>query len=328
MRWSFLLAVFGLSVTCVASFAQRPPGDHRPTADRSASCHDGIFATTGMVRFQLIQGRLGLDAPRHRKGSQQRDQNGEYENITVTAERGIPSLHYVYKTNDQQVTLSVHRAHSLRIESRLIDTDERSVLAQRLDGPIEFSIQRGDLDDRYEGATLIHVRHADPNSFDRHYGLLIQRMLHGKSLQQISHETEGIVLNRLHVQDAPNRDLVREQVDRLRSPRRATRSAAERQLLNWGTPVVAALHSIPTRELDAEQQARIRAITHRLRPRVEDTPASLAKLFAGDRTYWNAIAARLDGNQLVLVNRHLEQLGAGPIATQNKPEERIAAAGD
>jgi hypothetical protein len=210
----------------------------------------------------------------------------------------------------------------------LIDTDERSVLAQRLDGPIEFSIQRGDLDDRYEGATLIHVRHADPNSFDRHYGLLIQRMLHGKSLQQISHETEGIVLNRLHVQDAPNRALVREQVDRLRSPRRATRSAAERQLLNWGTPVVAALHSIPTRELDAEQQARIRAITHRLRPRVEDTPASLAKLFAGDRTYWNAIAARLDGNQLVLVNRHLEQLGAGPIATQNKPEERIAAAGD
>ena len=184
------------------------------------------------------------------------------------------------------------------------------------------------LDDQYEGATLIHVRHADPNSFDRHYGLLIQRMLHGKSLQQISHQTEGIVLHRLHVQETPNRDLVREQVDRLRSPRRATRSSAERQLLSWGTPVVATLHSIPKRELDAEQQARIRAITQRLRPRVEDTPASLAKLFADDRTYWSAIAARLDGNQLVMVNRHLEQLGAQPITMQNKPVERIAVAGD
>jgi hypothetical protein len=281
-----------------------------------------------MVRFQLIQGRLGLDAPRHRKGSQQRDENGEYENITVTAERGIPSLHYVYKSAEQQLTLSVHQARSLRIESWLINADERSVLTQPVLSPIKFSIRRGDLDDQYEGATLIHIRHSDAVGFDRHYGLLIERMLHGKSLQQISHNTEGIVLSRLGNAAAPNLDLVREQVDRLRSPRRATRTSAERQLLSWGTPVVSALHSIPRQDLDAEQRARIHAITQRLRPRVDDTPASLAKLLSGDRAYWNGIASRLDRDQFVMANRHLERLGVEPIEVQSKPVERIAAARD
>jgi hypothetical protein len=281
-----------------------------------------------MVRFQLIQGRLGLDAPRHRKGSQQRDEHGEYENITVTAERGIPSLHYVYKSNEQQVSLSVHQAHSLRIESWLIDSDERSVLKQPLYGPIAFSIRRGELDDQHEGPTLIHVRHSDPVSFDRHYGLLIERMLHGQSLQQISSNTEGIVLSRLCSESMPALEAVREQVDKLRSPRRGIRASAERQLLSWGTPVVAALNSISQQDLDSEQQARIHAIIKRLRPRVEDTPASLAKLLAGDREYWNSIASRLDPDQFVLANRHLKQLGVEPIEIQGGPVERIAAARD
>ncbi len=328
MRWSFLLAVFGLSVTSVASFAQRPPGDQRPTLDRSASHDDGLFATTGMVRFQLIQGRLGLDPPRHRKGSQQREQNGRYEHLTVTAERGIPSLHYVCKSADQHLTLSVHQAKSIRIESWLTDSDERSVLTQPAHGPITLTIQRGDLNDRYQGPTLIHLRYLDQVDFDRHHGLLIQRMLRGKSLESISRATERITLEQLGNSIAPRLELVREQVEMLRSPRRAARVSAERQLLAWGTPIVSALRTIPKQDLDSEQLARISAIAQRLRPRVEDTPASLAKFLASDRDYWIAIAANLDRNQFQLVGQHLDQLGAEPISLQTKPAERIAAAGD
>ena len=76
MRWSLLLAVFGLSITDVASFAQRPPDDQRLALTQSSYQDAGFFASTGVVRFQLIQGRLCLDAPRHRKGSQNRDEKG------------------------------------------------------------------------------------------------------------------------------------------------------------------------------------------------------------------------------------------------------------
>ncbi|NNE00493.1 MAG: hypothetical protein HKN47_24520, partial [Pirellulaceae bacterium] len=101
------------------SLAQGQGGAERPAGRRSSSGYDehrdaGYFAVAGVVRFQLIQGRLALDSPRHRKGSQSRDQEGVYESITVTASRGIPSMHYVYQTPQQHLTLSVENARHIR----------------------------------------------------------------------------------------------------------------------------------------------------------------------------------------------------------------------
>ncbi len=328
MRWSLLLAVFGLSVTCVASFGQRPPGDQRPDDTRSDAHDNGFFATTGVVRFQLIQGRLCLDPPRHRKGSQQRDENGVYENITVTAERGIPSLHYVYQSGHQHLTMSVHQARSMRIESWLVDADERSVLVQPDVGQIKFSIRRGDLHDNHTGATLIHVRHADHLAFDRHYGLLIQGMLRGESLQMLSDLAEQLAVQQINRGPTPTLKSIEMEVEQLRAPRRAARVAAERRLLAWGTPVVSTLMALPAADLDPEQRARLQSITQQLRPRVGDTPASLAKLLVNDRTYWTAVARRLDADQIQLANRHLKSFGVDPLIIQGEPITRIAAANE
>ncbi len=185
MRWSLLVAVFGLSITDAASFAQRPPDGQRLDATRSASQDAGFFASTGVVRFQLIQGRLCLDAPRHRKGSQNRDENGVYESITVTAERGIPSMHYVYQTPEHHLTLSVQHAESVRIESWFPNSAERSVLEQPELGKITWSLQRGDFEQQYDGSTLLHVRHTDAVGFDLHHGMLVERLLRGTSLRSV-----------------------------------------------------------------------------------------------------------------------------------------------
>ena len=117
MRWSLLIAVIGLSSTDVASFAQGRPDGQRPSATRSTPEDAGFFTSKGVVRFQLIQGRLCLDSPRHRKGSQNRDDGRVYESITVTAERGIPSMHYVYQTPKHHLTLSVQKANAMRLEN-------------------------------------------------------------------------------------------------------------------------------------------------------------------------------------------------------------------
>ena len=86
MRWSCLIALFGLSVTPVASFSQRTPNRQGSASEHSETPLDAGYFADGIVRFQLIHGRLCLDPPQHRKGSQKRRNEYLHESITVTAE--------------------------------------------------------------------------------------------------------------------------------------------------------------------------------------------------------------------------------------------------
>lgn len=328
MRWSLLIAVFGLSMTDVASHAQRPPADQRLALTRSTAELAGFFASSGVVRFQLIQGRLCLDAPRHRKGCQNREEDGVYESITVTAERGIPSLHYVCQTADHHLTLSVQNADAARIESWFPKTGERSVLEQPGLGVIAWAQSRGDLNQLYQGATLLHVRHADPVSFDLHYGLLVQRLLRGQSLELLSEATQRAMLDQAAHASFPDVTSIHACVDQLRSKHRWSRIAAERQLLAWGTPIIPAIGRLNAGDLDAEQATRLRLILRRLQPPIDDTPATLAKLLVNDQAYWASIAGGLDHDQLQLANHHLARFGVEPIGVPAAPEQRIATACD
>ena len=237
MRWLLLSAVVcGLSITDEASRAQGPPDAERLRLSRSTPQDAGFFATTGVVRFQMVQGRLCLDPPRHRKGSQSRDQDGVYESITVTAERGIPSLHYVCQRPDHQITLSVQQASHVRIESFCPETAERSVLNQPHVGPAEWSIQCGESSEVHSGSTLLHLRQRDPAGFDRHHGHLIQRLLRGQSVRAMSDATMAALIRRTETKQTPDAESIRETIDQLRSPRRAQRVEAQRKLLSWGPP--------------------------------------------------------------------------------------------
>ncbi len=326
MRWYLLSAVvFGLSTTDVASHAQGPPAGQRLSASRSTPQDAGFFATTGVVRFHLIQGRLCLDSPSHRKGSQSREQDGAYESITVTAERGIPSLHYVCQTPDQHLTLSVQKAGNVRIESFFPRTSERSVLEQPEIGAVRCVLTRGDLSEEHTGSTLLHVRQQDSTGFQLHYGPLIERLLRGQSLESLCHTTSAMMLRQANRMTTPSDQSIRRSIAQLRSPRRSDRVAAERQLLRWGTPIVPTVQSLISADLDPEQRCRLRRIMRRIRPQVSDTPASLAMLLINDHAYWSLLAPRLTGDQVQLASRHLTRAGFGAfVLDQSEPAERIA----
>jgi hypothetical protein len=328
MRWSLLIAVFGLSITDVASQERRPPDGQRLALTRSASEHAGFFASTGVVRFQLIQGRLCLDAPRHRKGCQNRDQDGLYESITVTAERGIPSMHYVCKTPDHHLTLSVQKADAVRIESWFPKTAERAVIEQPALGTITWTHTRADLKDQYDGATMLHVRQADAASFDLHYGLLFQRLLRGQSLAALTAATQVAMLQPQATASVPDKASIQDCVDSLRSKRRSRRIAAERELLSWGTPIIPVIQGLASEDLDVEQVSRLSHILGRLRPRVDDTPSTLAKLLVNDHAYWTSISTGLTSDQLGIANHHLDRFGAARLEQHSDPEQRIARASD
>lgn len=328
MRWSLLVAVFGLSISDVASLAQGPPDGERLSAARSASEDAGFFTSTGVVRFQLIQGRLWLDCPRHRKGSQNCEQAGVYESITVTAERGIPSLHYVCQTDRHHLTLSVQQAKVMRIESWFPQSGERSVLEQPGFGKLTWVHSRGDLTDEYEGANLLHLRHANSVTFDQHFGVLIERLLQGQTLRSLSDATQLVMLRQLESRPSLDTNQIRFCVEQLRATRRATRIEAERQLLAWGTLVIPVLHDMIDGDIDAEQRERIRAILKRLQPMIDDTPATLAKLLVNDRSYWTRIASDLESDQLHFANAYLQDIGIKPIELPSGPIDRVATSKD
>tara|TARA_R110002073_G_scaffold38537_15_gene110484 strand:+ start:1643 stop:2713 length:1071 start_codon:yes stop_codon:yes gene_type:complete len=340
MKWRSLLAVvLGLSVSHVATFAQRPLDAERLSTSRASPERDAFFSSSGVVRFQLIQGRLGLNPMLHRNGAQQRQDDEVFESITVTAQRGIPSLHYVlqqpmvrplpsysqtpqssFSNSDlskshlsesplQHITLSVDNATEVKIESELKHTGERSVLNQPAFGMIRWEIQRGDQLDSYTGSTLFHVRLQNPEVFDLHYADLTSRVLRGNSIAELSDQIHVAVL--AHHDGLPAIPLSEVVccVEQLRSPRQSVRISAQQQLLRWGTPIIPMVQRMMATDLELEQRARLGETMRMLRPRVEDTPRSLAMLMVNDPLFWELEKPHLTQSEWGLVNQHLQQMG-------------------
>ena len=328
MRWSFLLAVIGLSITDMESFAQRQPADERPSSIRSGSGDPSFFSTTRMVRFQIIQGRLCLNCPQHRKGTQRRDEPGLHETLAVTSEQGIPSLHYVFQTAEQQMTLNVQHAGKVRMESWLLDTGEHATLEQPRFGIIQWSLSRGDWHEQHQGATLLHLRQRDPAGFDLHFGSLIACLLRGKSLSTLMHETNLAVIQQARRGGTPSLAEIETMVDSLAAPTVGQRSHAYRQLIKWGTPVIPVLQTLSSDALDPEQQARIFHVRMRLTTYLDDTPASLAKLLVNDKSYWEVIAHQLNEEQVQLAERHLIDFGVYPLSTVSNSQHRVASSSE
>lgn len=148
--------------------------------------------------------------------------------------------------------------------------------------------------DHRHGATLLHLRECDPDNFDLHFGPLIACLLPGRSLSLLIDETHLARVEQARRGGTPALTEIKGMVESLTAPTVVQRSHAHRQLLEWETPVIPVLLSISNDDLNAEQRARIRDIRNRLRPCVDDTPASLAKLFVNDESYWEVTAHRLD----------------------------------
>lgn len=324
MRCRFLVAMIGLTIASTSALAQRPVAAQVPAAASSAAADSDFFATSGVAKFQFIQGRLCLDPPRHRKGSQKRQLDGCYESVTVTAERGIPSVQYASQNSEHHLTLSVEQAYFVRIESWFPGSSERAILNQPRSGLITMQVTRGDLSDTYQAPTLLHLRHSNPSSFELHFGRLIRRLLRGRSIAALSRAAEDAMLRSPPSDSVPVFSDVVDCVDQLRSSKRATRVAAHQRLLSWGTPIIPMLARLDTSTLDPEQTLRVQALQRRLRPKVDDTPATLAKLLVNDRSYWQQIAGSLNPAQLQLANQHLKQSGARPIVLAADPETRVA----
>lgn len=354
--WRSLLAVLlGLSMTDVATFAQSPPDaqrlsrprdshEARPPDQAGNASIDGetalspdklseplaeYFEQSGVVSFRLVHGRLELDPMIHRKGTQTQVGDRVRERIVVTANRSGPSLQYLYETRSQSLRLSVNDCVHVRMESTLSRNQERCVLTHADSGAVRMTLSVGELHTEYEAASLVHLWWRAPGTFRMHFGRLVTRLLRGRSIGSLAVATNQHMIRSLAVgnltpqQGLPTRTDVLMTVEQLGADRYRDRTAAHRQLLTWGTVVVPMLRQIPTQDLGAEQRSRISDVLNDLRPRQNDTPASLAMVLMNDPIYWHSIAGNLSPEQFVLSSNHLERMGL-PQIRGSGPFEAIA----
>ncbi|MEM9587830.1 MAG: hypothetical protein AAGA03_11175 [Planctomycetota bacterium] len=331
MRWRYLAVACGLLVAMQASFAEGPPDTGGATSGSSPSEIAGYFTTAGVVRFQLTGGRLRLDPIRHRKGSQQVSQNDVEESISVTSERGIPSLQYAYRSPHRYLTLSVEHSEAVRIESWTPGLNRRSVLDQPKSGPITWTLTGAPGSDPdaapevYQGNTLLHLRAANTAAFGRDFDPLIGRLLRGRTIGNVVEETNGKLMEMMAVGDLIDPEQFQDAVDGLSAPRRVTRATSFQKLASWGTCAIPLIRELPDDRLDSEQTLQIEQLLKRTRRCTDDTGASLAALLLHDRTYWKLVLPNATAHQRELVRTRLNQRQNGGHPITPESEHQLAS---
>ncbi|MGB7324559.1 MAG: hypothetical protein WBD31_06790 [Rubripirellula sp.] len=341
MTWRLLFALIGLSITGVTSFAQRPPGAEGLAAGRSspsefgtaefrdAGFFGGAENQSGVVKFMLVQGRLCLDPPRHRKGSQSCREGDVFESISVTAQRGIPSLQYICQTPHQDLCVNVQDADAVRIESYLPGRSQRSVLHHGRSGDIiwqRMGIQANTETVSVTAATLLHLRQSHPTDFDAHFGHLISRILQGTSLPTLCEQTEAVMIAETAGGAAQFSEFdIATAVEGLRSPRRGVRSQSVRRILAWGTPVLSSLDAVDRSAMDVDQIERLDFIRNQLRQQAPDTPRTLAKLLINDPAYWLLMVDQLSHTDKQIAENRLRHVGFDVTLIGTGPVEYVAS---
>lgn len=328
MKWRCILAVLiGLSITDVATFAQKPPEAERLPPSPSSLDRGVYFGESGMARFQLIAGRLRLHPSIHRKGRDSRDTGVVHESISVKAKSGVPSLQYAFHSETLQVSLSAERSESIRLEIVDVPNQERHVLEQFVDTDVRWHRTIGTETGTRVAKSLLHLRRHAPEDFDETFGFIITPLLRGYSLDRFTRESEASLLAYIGQTErqSVSRSEIIAAVDQLSHPSRSARAHAMRQLLQLGTPIVSVLSSIQPNELDAEQTMRIREVIRKLSRQETETAASWAASLLYDRAYLAELATSLPLDQQSLVSFHLDRNGFEPLTLADDSAVQVAA---
>ncbi|TWT98266.1 hypothetical protein [Stieleria varia] len=329
---SVFAALFGVLLFHSTSRAQRTPPAEGLDFTRQEPPRSDFFAENGMARFRLRSGRLHLDRSCYRKGSAQfavPPENEEFtETISVMAARGLPSMHYSVNHPEQRISVSVQDATWMRIESTLTKTGEQAILEQPHHGELVWTVQRGQLNEKYRGASLIHLLAQDSTGIKLHCGDLFRQLLDGRCLMQIHHQTQVELMGQLENIPEISDTAVDELIEGLRSDRASSRRHAMKQLLQLGRPAAPMLRKVLlSNDLEIEQRERIQEVLAQILSVEDDTPASLASSLANDREHWRHVAHRMTDAQIRLVDQRLTGLNLAHVAglDADSPRDRISS---
>ncbi len=298
------------------SVAQQPPNPQGQQSTPSQP-HQPHHAQTLIQRsqcgnFAVVLGRLRLDNSRYNKMRREDPLPGSetgMEYVSVTADRGVPSLHYLRQTDEARLSIDVTDASQVLIEQVAIAgvrRGERVVYDQPQRGPVSLRLFR---DERviveHRAASLWHL-HADaPEACAQLMSPILDLIIPGTVTHESIRAIDDQLLRVVVQEDAVRMSDVRKQVMLLGSRIRTERCEAQRQIMAMGVAVLPLLESLDEKELDQEQRSRLREIKQKLEPRYPDQPETVARWLSSDYQYWQTAAAKWHARERELASQHL-----------------------
>ncbi|MEM6689938.1 MAG: hypothetical protein AAF664_10960 [Planctomycetota bacterium] len=298
MNWRVVLAVIGLSIEGVSVWSQTPqrvfsndsppPVAERPESTRQPMTPEPaapvLLRGSGGARFLLTGGRIVLDPPRHRKGSQVVKQPNLYESITIDSHAGMPSVHYVYRSQSRSLILTAMAPGSLRIESRLENEKDFVYLEQVPGCDVRMHHQSNNQTNECTGATLMHLCASNGVIVKKHFEALFSRMLRIDSFDEFSQT----VLKRCREeanQIDRNEFATAALIDQLGSRKHAERHQATRELIALGLPAISDIERAIRTTRETETRSRLTMIKERITRQKVDTVGTLVARLTHDQGF-------------------------------------------
>lgn len=334
MRYLYLiaLAIF-LAMPTEPSLSEEPTADQRlgptrlaaypravtPGPPRIVPIAEGLFKDSGLAKFQMRGGRLRMDPVRYRKGNQDFRCDQFQETMSVSCSNGVPSAAYHFEDDFQKIRISVQFGRCFRMESTIHATGESASLEQDHGQLVQWRTRRSQttdhpLDTEQSGWTILHIIAADESGFRLHFDHLFERMLKGRGLVELTHQTHRLMCKNTSDLMVVTETDVMQLVEQLSARKSSIRRDAAIQLSRLGASAIPHLYAaLREKHLDAEQVARIGKLLANESRLENDTPSSLACLLSADQQHWQLIANRLDRHEWLAANDHIRNCQLQPL---------------
>ena len=271
----------------------------------------------GYLRLELISGRVAVTAQRHADYRPQSVNGKPVEKLHVNQAGG--TLQVTFELPIPRGLLSLKTGPGGRIHIRrapLDDSPDPPVeLLQEPNSQLSLSIGPPGQQSVYRTKSVWHLLIAEPEVCRRYVIPLLDTFSPKSSLLQIADELEEELLHVATVHELPDRGQSEALVRQLSAEHFSQREAADRQLRSSGRTVLTYLEQLDPRELDAEQQFRIRRIIMALsRTSGADTAGQLASWLAGDPAIWLLLLSHQELATRQLAAQQLATPLGGPIS--------------
>lgn len=260
----------------------------------------------GWLRFDLASGRIGLSGGAAGNISTSSSSNGQTESFSLSGNNGEPVLRYSRSNSGEAFSVLADGGKLLKIK-RAMQGQPEVEFTQTHGEPLSFVVKSADNRQEYRGATLWHVFLAYPEVTSASLIPAIEPVSPEWNLTRLFASVEKCLLRRAFDGEDVRRNQWAENVRQLGSEEFARREAADRRLRASGAAGLAYLEQLDPKDLDAEQQFRVRRIVGYLAVKLGDSSAEqIAARLAGDTTIWLAF---LDRPEVAVREAAAKQLG-------------------
>ena len=246
------------------------------------------FVPAALARFELVLGRLQLSSEYFRIGAAHERStldNGRERtrSISISTQRGKPTLQFRDKGGDEEVQLSFKADRQVDIlQSAGSDHDQyKLTYHQPSEGPVSVRVEfsNGSKALEFKSRSLWHFAMDEPRVFDAYMQPCLTRLDPSWQIARSVEAARALMNNPLHQFD--QNEVVR-LIEQLDAEFSAERNAALAQLESMGIAAEHSLRQSLTAELSSQQETAIRRLLATIQPAGNDTPMRLAVWLSGE----------------------------------------------